>query len=100
VNTTAIEYPAESRALRLEMFPFFHRSEDVGCAKYGYDCDPPYNYFTMWSTTGGSMVFIDGHAKFVVNAGMFDKTRVDMEGHMSGESHPTSWSGTWYGVCD
>jgi prepilin-type N-terminal cleavage/methylation domain-containing protein len=100
VNTTAIEFPAESRALRLEMFPFFHRSQDVGCVKYGYDCDPPYNYFTMWSPTGGSVVFIDGHAKFVVNSGMFDQTRVDVQGHKSGETHPTSWSGTWYGVCD
>jgi prepilin-type N-terminal cleavage/methylation domain-containing protein len=100
VNTTAIELPAESRAMRLEMFPFFERAQDPGCARYGYDCDPPYNYYKQWSPTGGSIVFVDGHAKFVVSAGAFDDTRVDMFGHRSGEAHPTSWSGTWYGVCD
>jgi prepilin-type N-terminal cleavage/methylation domain-containing protein len=100
VVSTAIEFPAESRAMRLEMFPFFSREHDPGCARYGYDCDPPYDYFKSWSPTGGSMVFVDGHAKFVVNTGQFDETRIDMEGHKSGEPNASSWSGTWYGVCD
>jgi len=100
VSPTAVEYPAESRAMRAEMFPFFSRKVDTDCSRYGYDCDPPYNYFRMWSSTGGTMVFLDGHAKFVVNTGQFDDTRVDVEGHKSGEANPASWSGTWYGVCD
>lgn len=100
VTETAMEYPAESRIMRLEMFPFFDRRVDVGCARYGYDCDPPYNYYRQWGTTGGSMIFADGHAKHIASAGGFDEARVDVEGHKSGEPHPTSWSGTWYGVCD
>jgi prepilin-type N-terminal cleavage/methylation domain-containing protein len=100
VTSTAIEYPAETRAMRLEMFPFFSKEQDPGCARYGYDCDPPYNYFEMWSPTGGSMVFVDGHAKFVVSTAQFDESRIDTEGHKSGEPNPSSWSGTWYGVCD
>ena len=95
-----VEYPSETRAMRLEMFPFFSKDIDTGCARYGYDCDPPANYFRMWSPTGGSIVFVDGHAKFIVNPGQFDLTRVDAEGHQSGEANPDSWSGTWYGVCD
>lgn len=100
VTETMVSYPAETRSMRLEMFPFFDKSVDVGCARYGYDCDPPYNYYRKWGSTGGSMIFLDGHAKHIANSGQFDATRVDPEGHMSGESHPTSWSGTWYGICD
>jgi|CXWL01.1.fsa_nt_gi prepilin-type N-terminal cleavage/methylation domain-containing protein len=100
VIETQLEFPAETRAIRLEMFPFFDKKIDIGCARYGYDCDPPYNYFKRWGSTGGSMIFVDGHAKHIAGAGKFDETRVDVQGHTSGEAHPTSWSGTWYGVCD
>jgi prepilin-type processing-associated H-X9-DG protein len=75
------------------MFPFFSKKVDPGCAKYGYDCDPPYNYYRQWSSTGGTVAFADGHAKFVVAPGAFDLQIVDQEGH-------SSWSGTWYGACD
>jgi len=100
VVETAMEYPAESRIMRLEMMTFFDRKVDVGCARYGYDCDPPYNYYRKWGSTGGSMIFADAHAKHISSAGQFDETRVDMSGHKSGEANPASWSGTWYGVCD
>ncbi len=100
VSETQIEFPADSRSMRLEMFPFFSRTVDVGCARYGYDCDPPFDYFRMWDTGGGRMIFVDGHAKNIVGPGQFDETAVNPEGNRSGEPHPTSWSGTWYGVCD
>ncbi|HXH60342.1 MAG TPA: type II secretion system protein [Fimbriimonadaceae bacterium] len=100
VIETQIAYPAETRAMRLEMFPFFDRDKDPGCARYGYDCDAPFNFYSEWSPTGGSVVFVDGHAKFVVSTTQFDGEYVDVIGHKSGESNPDSWSGTWYGVCD
>ncbi len=100
VIETQIEFSAETRAIRLEMFPFFDKKSDPGCARYGYDCDPPYNYYKRWGSTGGSMIFVDGHAKHISGNGQFDQTRVDVIGHRSGEAHPTSWTGTWYGVCD
>ncbi len=100
VIATSIEYPAESRALRVEMFPFFSKQYDTDCSRYGYDCPPPFDYFTMWSPTGGTVIFLDSHAKYTTGAGQFDEQRIDQYGHQSGESHPTSWSGTWYGVCD
>lgn len=100
VTETSFESPAETRAIRLEMFPFFDKRHDPGCLKYGYDCPFPYDYYKKWGSTGGSMIFVDGHAKHITNAGQFDKTKVDPEGHASGDPHPTSWSGTWYGVCD
>lgn len=100
VVETSMESPAETRAMRSEMFPFFAKNLDPGCAKYGYDCDPPYNYYKQWSNRGGSVIFVDGHAKHVVSAGQFDQIKVDPFGHRSGEANPASWSGTWYGVCD
>ena len=100
VTETMVEYPAETRALRLEMMPWFSNEVDTTCYRYGYDCPAPYNYFTMWNSTGGSVIYVDGHAKFTVSAGQFDDQRVDVEGHRSGEYHPTSWSGTWYAECD
>lgn len=86
--------------MRTEMMPFFSREFDTTCWRYGYDCDPPYNYFRMWNEMGGSVIFADGHAKFTVNAGQFDDQVVDPAGHRSGEENLDSWSGTWYGVCD
>ncbi|HVL38826.1 MAG TPA: prepilin-type N-terminal cleavage/methylation domain-containing protein [Fimbriimonadaceae bacterium] len=102
VNEGQIEYPSESRVMRLEMFPFFARQHDPGCARYGYDCDPPYNYYRRWGSTGGSMIFAEGHAKHIASAGQFDQTRVSPAGNRSGEpsSDPDAWSGTWYSLCD
>lgn len=100
VSDAQIEFPAETRVMRLEMYPFFSKKVDVGCSRYGYDCDPPYNYFRDWDRLGGTMIFGDGHAKHIVSAGQFDQTRVNPEGKRSGDSDPTSWSGTWYGTCD
>jgi prepilin-type N-terminal cleavage/methylation domain-containing protein len=102
ITETHFEFPAETRAIRLEMFPFFSREIDVNCARFGYDCDPPANYYKKWGSTGGSMIFVDGHAKHITSAGQFDKTRVDAAGHESGEatSDPNAWTGTWYSLCD
>lgn len=102
VGESGIEYSAETRIMRLEMFPFFSRTVDVGCARYGYDCDAPYNYYKKWGSTGGSMIFSDGHAKHIANAGQFDDTRVNPIGNKSGEAttDPNAWSGTWYSLCD
>lgn len=100
VNESAIELPSETRAMRLEMMPFFAKKHDPGCARYGYDCDPPFSYFRMWDEVGGRVIFMDGHAKNTTGPGQFDEQRVDALGHKSGEPNPSSWSGTWYGVCD
>jgi len=100
VNATALSLPAESRILRSEMFPFFAAEKDPGCARYGYDCGSPADYYRQWSGTGGTVIFADGHAKFVTGNGMFDAHVVDMAGHRSGEPNSDSWSGTWYGLCD
>jgi prepilin-type N-terminal cleavage/methylation domain-containing protein len=103
VIETQIEYPAESRVMRLEMFPFFDRDRTPNaCERYGYDCDAPNNYYKEWTSLGGSIIYADGHAKFIGGTNAFDDSRVDPEGHRSGEptSDPNAWSGTWYSLCD
>lgn len=102
VTTSGVEYPDETRVMRLEMMPFFDRSVDVGCARYGYDCPSPYNYYRRWAKTAGSMIFTDGHARSISSANAFDLTRVDPAGHQSGEAttDPMAWTGTWYSLCD
>lgn len=101
VTDTQLADPSSSRIMRAEMFPFFARKngfELPDCSRYGYDCDAPFNYFAEWSPTGGSVIFSDGHAKFVTGAGQFDNTIVHPDGHKSGDPHPTD--GTWYWACD
>ncbi|MBX3095298.1 MAG: prepilin-type N-terminal cleavage/methylation domain-containing protein [Fimbriimonadaceae bacterium] len=100
VNAGQIEYHSETRAMRSEMMAFFSRDKDPGCARYGYDCDPPYNYFRMWSPTGGVTILLDSHAKFATGSATFDDQRITPDGRKSGEPEATSWSGTVYGICD
>lgn len=99
VQETSVQDPANSRAMRAEIVPWFSRKVTPNaCDVYGYDCDPPYNYYQAWSSRGGTLIFVDGHAKFMTSAGQFDKTAVSPDGQLSGAAHPTS--GSWYYACD
>lgn len=98
VSESAVEYSAETRVIRLEMMPFFDKKQDPDCTRYGYDC----GYYRQWTSAAGTLVFVDGHAKAVANAGQFDQTRVNPSGNRSGE--PTGsgqpYDDTWYWRCD
>jgi len=98
VVETSLEFPAETRVIRLEMFGIFEKKNDPSCSRYGYDC----GYFQNWDPSGGSMIFSDSHAKHINGMGGFDDTRVDPQGHKSGEASTdgNAWSGTWYSICD
>lgn len=94
--------PANTRIIRLEMFSFFSADQDPGCVRYGYDCGGSGGYFKKWDSTGGSMIFDDGHAKRITSNGAFDAVKVDPEGHASGDpsSDPNAYTGNWYSLCD
>lgn len=102
VTESGVEDPANTRIIRIEMFPFFAAAKDPGCAIYGYDCAPPYDYYRQWGSTGGSMIFADSHAKKISGAGQFDAVKVNPEGNRSGDpsSDANAWTGTWYSLCD
>jgi prepilin-type N-terminal cleavage/methylation domain-containing protein len=94
---TTIEFPADTRIIRLEMMGFFDKKYDPSCTKYGYDC----GYFQNWDPSGGTLVYADGHAKRVNGMGAFDESRVDPVGHKSGEATGgEAYDDTWYWRCD
>lgn len=97
VSETSFEAPAETRSIRLEMMGFFERKNDPTCTTYGYDC----GYFSNWNPQGGTLVYVDGHAK-QANRGQFDESRVNPEGNRSGEAtgNPNPYEDTWYWACD
>jgi prepilin-type N-terminal cleavage/methylation domain-containing protein len=98
VTETSMEFPAETRFIRSEMFSFFEKKNDPDCTRYGYDC----GYYSKWGSTGGSMIFMDSHAKYITSPGQFDNTRVNAEGNRSGEPTGSSeaYDNTWYWRCD
>lgn len=98
-NESAFVSPAETRIIRDEMFPIFDRKNvPEACERYGYDCDPPYNYYRRWHSTGGTMVFADFHAKFITGTTGFDNALINPQGNRTGDLEPTS--GTYYWACD
>lgn len=102
VNFTQVQYPAETRMIRLEMMGFFKNTNGTQCNTYGYDCPPPNNYFQDWDPTGGTLIYVDSHAKHCATSGAFDQTRVDPQGDMSGTAttDPFGNPTTWYWLCD
>ncbi|HVT11016.1 MAG TPA: prepilin-type N-terminal cleavage/methylation domain-containing protein [Fimbriimonadaceae bacterium] len=102
VTDTAFDDPSDTRIMRSEMMSFFAISQDPGCARYGYDCPPPNNYYKQWDSIGGTIIFADCHARHITSAGQFDDEKIDVPGHKSGEhsDDPNAWTGTWYSLCD
>jgi prepilin-type N-terminal cleavage/methylation domain-containing protein len=98
VTETSFSDPANTRTIRVEMMPFFNAKNDPACTRFGYDC----GYFQQWSSVGGSVIFADGHAKSVTNAGQFDNQVVNPQGNKSGEATGTgvAYDDTWYWRCD
>ena len=81
--------PAETRMIRDEMFPFFTQE------KYGYVPD----YFQRWHERGGSVIFVDGHAKFTTSNAEFDNHVVCPGGERSGQYNPAKGKMYYWG-CD
>ncbi len=96
VTDASFALPAETRLMRDEMMPWFGTMD-----KYGYIP----GYYQQWHTRGGGTVFADGHAKFTVSSGEFDRQVVCPEGGRSGDPDPNAPGdgnayGTYYGLCD
>ena len=99
VNESAIQDSSNSRIMRDEMMAVFDaKLTPNACDRYGYDCPAPNNYFRKWHTNGGTLIFADTHAKFVVGSGKFDDALVDPFGHKGSDAHPTA--GSYYWACD
>jgi prepilin-type N-terminal cleavage/methylation domain-containing protein len=90
VSDASFALPAETRIIRDEMLPFFVQT------KYGYFPD----WYRQWHTRGGGVVFQDGHAKFIVSSGDFDKEVVCPGGERSGDPNPGNGGAMYYWGCD
>jgi len=99
VSDTDFQDPSGTRIMRSEMMSFFAKDQDPGCATYGYDCAPPYNYYRQWDSLGGTIIFADCHAKHITSAGQYDNEAVDTNGDPSGATNPATGS-SWYWSCD
>jgi prepilin-type N-terminal cleavage/methylation domain-containing protein/prepilin-type processing-associated H-X9-DG protein len=100
-------YPSDTRIMRDEMFSFFAADQDPGGLKYGYA--PPTTggagYYKQWHPGGGTVIFSDGHAKFITKSIDFDNEVVCVDGRRGGDidpdpvGHQNSYT-TDYGLCD
>jgi prepilin-type N-terminal cleavage/methylation domain-containing protein/prepilin-type processing-associated H-X9-DG protein len=81
VRDASFQFPAETRLMRDEMLPWFSPERDPGGAKYYYaGADGSAGYYQQWHPRGGGFVFADGHAKFEVSEGAFQRQRANPEG--------------------
>jgi prepilin-type N-terminal cleavage/methylation domain-containing protein len=76
VTDASFALPAETRIMRDEMMPWFGTME-----RYGYIP----GWYTRWHSRGGGTVYADGHAKFTVSSGEFDKQAVCTDGGRSAD---------------
>ena len=97
VTNAQFQYPADTRIMRDEEFPWFSPDQDPGGAKYAYV--PPgsggNNYYRQWHPRGGMMIFEDGHAKFITRAVDFDQIYTTPDGHRYGDINPAT-GGPYY----
>jgi prepilin-type N-terminal cleavage/methylation domain-containing protein len=78
VFDSTYQFPANTRIMRDEEFPWFGPSTDPTGATYGYySSTPASDYYQTWHPRGGVIIFADGHAKFVVSAGVWNNIGVD-----------------------
>jgi prepilin-type processing-associated H-X9-DG protein len=97
VTDSQFVVPADTRLMRDEEFPWFGPSADPAGAKYGYyNTTAASNFFQQWHPRGGSIVFVDGHAKFITSETAFD----NIAGSPAGYTYDTpSPNQCWWG-CD
>ncbi len=101
ITNSQFVYPSDTRIMRDEMFSFFAADQDPGGMKYGYA--PA--YYKQWHPGGGTVIFADGHAKFITKSIDFDNEVVCVDGRRGGDMDPnTATDGnsytTDYGLCD
>ena len=93
--------PADTRIMRDEMFPFFSAQQDPNGTNYGYAA----GYYQQWHPGGGTVIFADGHAKFITRGTDFNNEVVCLDGGRSGDGDPNQATDgnpypTDYGLCD
>jgi len=81
VTDASITLPSETRIMRDEQFAFF--ATPALRATYGYYPD----YYSQWHPRGGTVIFGDGHAKFVTSNADFDNEVICTDGSRSSTAY-------------
>ncbi|MBC8103012.1 MAG: DUF1559 domain-containing protein [Cytophagales bacterium] len=93
ITDASFQFPAETRLMRDEMFPWFGPAKDA-VNKFGYGpyTGYPNGFYGPWHGNGGGVVYADGHAKFCASEGQFRKIYGSPDGR-SFDSTPQCWYG-------
>jgi prepilin-type N-terminal cleavage/methylation domain-containing protein/prepilin-type processing-associated H-X9-DG protein len=83
VTNAQFAVPSDIRIMRDEMMPWFSVAQDPGGSLYGYVTpgSGTINYYQQWHPGGGTFIFADGHAKFVISAAAFNAIDATPDGH-------------------
>ncbi len=83
VTNAQFVVPSDTRIMRDEMMPWFSQIQDPGGNLYGYVTpgSGTTNYYQQWHPSGGTFIFADGHAKFLVSASAFNQSDATPDGH-------------------
>ena len=96
VTDAQFQVPSDTRLMRDEMMPWFSAAQDPGGAKYGYVGATV--YYQQWHPGGATVIFVDGHAKFLTSSAAFDKTAVTPDGKTYNDLDPANGNAPyWYG---
>ena len=103
VTNAQFQLPADTRIMRDEEYPWFSPLQDPNGVKYGYAATT--DYYRQWHPAGGTIIFADGHAKFITKSVDFDSEVVCPDGRRSGDADANTGTDgnsytTDYGLCD
>lgn len=82
VTDSEFQYPSETRILREIMLPWF----DDPANKYNQR-----QWYRRWHARGGTILFADGHARFLTSAEDYDRTRYTPAGALTSDNPAGSW---------
>ena len=82
VTDAQFDVPSETRIMRDEMMPWTSQEQDPGGALYFYVTpnSGPTSYYQQWHPGGATLIFADGHAKFVTSADAFNRSAATPDG--------------------
>jgi prepilin-type processing-associated H-X9-DG protein len=76
------EYPSQTRIIREIMLPWFGRADDL----YGQK-----QFYRQWHARGGTIVFADGHARFLTSEQEYLETCYSPDGKKTRDNPRGSW---------
>ncbi|MGI4792358.1 MAG: DUF1559 domain-containing protein [Janthinobacterium lividum] len=93
VTNAQFVVPSDTRIMRDEMMPWFSPAADPGGNLYGY----ANGYYQQWHPGGATLIFADGHAKFLTSAAAFNQVDATPDGHGFNDINSATGARYYYG---